>query len=115
MNRRVICPYCSGMGGDPEDRCEFCGGTGWTSPIPHTPTICVRDAGSYDMAGSAKGHSFAFECPECSRRGRFNTNFLGSRRVVCNGRRFLKVADEFGAIRDAGVSVRAWLDSGADR
>ena len=72
----------------------------------HVPAMCKKVPGTYDWAGSAKGQSHAFECPECRRRGRFNTNFLGSRHVVCDGSSFKRIPDSFAALREAGVDLR---------
>jgi hypothetical protein len=38
-----------------------------------------------------KNHSAEFECPECHRKARFNLNFLGRRKVFCDGQKFTKV------------------------
>lgn len=62
---------------------------------PHKHQVCTKlDAtGSNNRLSSSPGGaswSFEFRCPACGRTGRFNTNFLGSRVVVCDGIKFSK-------------------------
>jgi hypothetical protein len=41
---------------------------------------------------SLRNHSAAFECAECGRRERRNTNFLGNRfHLECDGQKFHRV------------------------
>ena len=56
----------------------------------HSPTQCIKDLGTQRY--SAKNWSVEFVCPTCAKRQRANTNFLGSRKMVCTGVRITKVA-----------------------
>jgi len=64
------------------------------SPADHPLLICVEVPGSGQY--SYRNWSSAFRCPDvrCGRVGRFNTNYLGRRRVACDGRRFLKLPEQ---------------------
>jgi hypothetical protein len=55
----------------------------------HEPTACERTTayGRY----SYKNWSLQYACPVCKRDGWFNKNFLGRRRVLCDGYKFHKV------------------------
>lgn len=58
----------------------------------HTPQVCK------EVSGTSRYHykswSFEYRCAACGRTGRFNTNYLGQRKVVCNGKRFSKIIKE---------------------
>ena len=54
----------------------------------HVPAQCTRKPWSESY--SIKDWSAAFECPMCKREGRFSLSFLGERRVVCTGTKFVK-------------------------
>jgi hypothetical protein len=54
----------------------------------HAPRVCNKNAGSAQYA--FRNWSHAYECPTCFRTGRFNKNFLGQRKVVCDGLKFTK-------------------------
>ena len=53
----------------------------------HDPTICEKTGHGYHHY---KNWSYAFQCPVCSRTGKFCLNFLGQRNVICNGQKFTK-------------------------
>ena len=56
----------------------------------HDKAVCKRDVSSSRYHN--KSWSSNFVCPVCGRTGRFNLNFLGQRNVVCDGKKFYKVA-----------------------
>ena len=77
----------------------------------HAPAMCKRVPGSErDVApGHSQrgcGWSSAYKCPDCGNRGRFNTNFLGRRHVICNGNVFRKIPDRMPELVKAGVDLR---------
>ena len=37
---------------------------------------------------SYRNWSYEFECPHCGRERRYNANYLGRKRVVCDGEKF---------------------------
>jgi hypothetical protein len=53
-----------------------------------------------------KNWSMEYGCPECGRRGWFSKNFLGQRKVVCDGVKFHKVSMTLGELRKAGLDVQ---------
>ena len=57
----------------------------------HAPAECKRLGGLHQRFAT-KSWSDAFECSACGVRQRFNLNFLGGKRVVCDGTKFTKVA-----------------------
>ena len=55
----------------------------------HDEVVCKADPNSAHY--HYKSWSKLFRCPECNRTGRFNTNYLGRRRIICDGTAFTKV------------------------
>jgi hypothetical protein len=55
-------------------------------PQFHTPTQCKRDAQQTVYVG--RGWKALFRCPACGRVKWQHLNFLGSRRLVCDGIKF---------------------------
>jgi hypothetical protein len=51
---------------------------------PHPEEVCVR-GGLDTVRYSGKNWSHEFRCPACGMTARQSDNFLGSRRVVCDG------------------------------
>ena len=49
----------------------------------HDETECKRD--NMTLQYHYKSWSVKFACPVCGRSGRFNLNFLGRRRIICDG------------------------------
>lgn len=78
----------------------------------HPWTVC-KALGGLHQRYSGKTWSDAFQCPCCGARRRYNTNFLGTRRVVCNGAgKFLEIPKvvTFGDIKKAqarGIDLMA--------
>lgn len=78
--------------------------------VQHTWTECKALHGLHQRF-SGKSWSDAFQCPCCGARRRYNTNFLGSKRVVCNGAgKFLEIPKRvtFGDIkgfREKGIDL----------
>lgn len=62
-----------------------------TMQAQHTAIECVRDIQGSQYCG--KSWKSRFTCPECGRKCWQNLNFLGRRRVMCNGTRFTKELD----------------------
>lgn len=56
----------------------------------HEPVQCNRLHG-WMLRYHNKSWSDAFECPTCKTRRRFNINYLGRRRIMCDGQKFTKV------------------------
>lgn len=57
----------------------------------HEPTVCKRKMGM-DLAYNGKNWSDAFRCPVCGAQKRYNLNFLGGHKVICDGSgKFTKV------------------------
>ena len=55
---------------------------------PHESAVCARE-NQVHFHGTSWSDSF--KCPVCGRRGRYNLNFLGPRRVFCDGAKFTLV------------------------
>lgn len=52
--------------------------------VQHQPVVAKRDPKSIDF--HTKSYSFDFRCPQCGKVRRFNTNYLGGRRLpLCDG------------------------------
>jgi hypothetical protein len=64
----------------------------------HPLLICVEIPSSSRY--SYRNWSLAFRCPDvqCGRVGRFNLNYLGRRRVACDGTRFVKLSEQSAAV-----------------
>lgn len=63
--------------------------------VSHPPIICPRGADPIDTQYVYKGWKARFTCPTCRRTAWFHLNFLGQRKVVCDGAKFTKLtADE---------------------
>ena len=54
----------------------------------HDKVAAVKVPGSAHY--SYRNWSIKYECPVCAHQGRFNTNFLGRRVVMCIGHTFIK-------------------------
>lgn len=86
-----------------------------TKPPLHGKAICDPVPGSSQFhATTARVYgswSTVYQCPCCDRRTRQNTNFLGRKKVICDGQKFykepltldLRVTDY--RARNPGVSV----------
>lgn len=62
-----------------------------TTPKPHEPAECKRQMGLH-LRFATKSWSDSFKCPVCGEAKRFNLNFLGGKRVMCDGTgKFTKV------------------------
>ena len=54
-----------------------------------------------------KNWSMEYGCPECGRRGWFSKNFLGQRKVICDGAKFHKVGVKtLAEVAKAGFAVK---------
>ena len=51
--------------------------------MKHLEVEAIKDVSTHRY--SFRNHSYAFRCPVCGRERRYNTNFLGRRRVMCSG------------------------------
>lgn len=81
---------------------------------PHNPVLIEREKqGVY----SGKGWKDKFICPECGRATYQSLNFLGARRMVCNGEKWQKMtASSFRWWQqEIGESVEAMVREGAGR
>jgi hypothetical protein len=63
--------------------------------VTHQLRVCVRQDDTFrnpNVLSSRHGcgsPSYEFRCPACNRTGRFNTNYLGKKKVVvCDGVKF---------------------------
>lgn len=54
----------------------------------HAPTEMMRGFSHY----CGKGWKALFDCPACGRKTWQNLNFLGRRKLVCNGQKITKEA-----------------------
>jgi len=54
----------------------------------HPPAVCVRMMG-LELQYSFKTWSDRFKCPVCGASQRRSLNFLGSRKLVCDGERIV--------------------------
>jgi hypothetical protein len=52
--------------------------------IQHTPTQAKRLMGAH-LQYSYRNWSDAFQCPTCEQKRRYSLNFLGQRKVICDG------------------------------
>ena len=50
----------------------------------HDPATCQR-VGGLEQRYSFRNWSDRFKCPECGNSRRFSINFLGSRKLICDG------------------------------
>jgi molecular chaperone DnaJ len=66
VNRRDLCPFCSGEGGSGNTACHSCRGTG-------------------SISRSQGGYAISQPCPQCSGRGKIKTNICSS----CAGNGFV--------------------------
>lgn len=57
-------------------------------PTSHEPAVCKKTGPGYFR----KSWTWDFVCPECGRKVRANTNFLGQRVVMCDGIKTARVA-----------------------
>lgn len=71
----------------------------------HTPAFAKRLSGLGNVRLGRRFDSHRYTCPECGRSKFFGSNFLGTRHVVCDGIRFITIADRMADIRAAGVDV----------
>lgn len=53
---------------------------------PHIEAEAVKQIDTHRY--SFRNHSYEFRCPVCERAKRYNTNYLGQRRVMCDGEKF---------------------------
>jgi len=60
--------------------------------IQHEAAICVRDVAGTQYVG--KGYRSKFTCPVCGRSSWQHLNFLGRRKMVCNGGKFSKERED---------------------
>lgn len=55
----------------------------------HALVVCVRTKAW--MRYSFRNWAACFGCPECGRFGWFSLNYLGQRKVICDGQRFRRM------------------------
>lgn len=74
---------------------------------PHTITECEYTDGWYHGRSTRRSGvwQWQFTCPACKRSGKFNRNFLGQRKVMCDGVKFTKILMD-------GLSVAGLPESG---
>jgi hypothetical protein len=60
--------------------------------VRHSELPCPETNSWYHGRSTAKGGQWQNEvtCPECGRKGRFLANYLGQRKVYCDGIKFTK-------------------------
>ena len=59
--------------------------------ISHEPAIAKRLMGAH-LRYSYRNWSDAFQCPTCEQKRRYSLNFLGQRKVICDGVKIAAVA-----------------------
>lgn len=57
--------------------------------MKHIETMTKRLMG-FHLQYSFKNWSDAFECPVCGKKKRYSLNFLGRKKVFCNGEKFTR-------------------------
>jgi hypothetical protein len=75
----------------------------------HKLAKCERVKGSERY--HYKSWSMDFACPTCGRRVHQSLQYLGSRKMFCDGRRSYRVGDAVGDVRKAGLDLREWCDA----
>jgi hypothetical protein len=68
--------------------------------VNHQPVQCERSSAPADSVYVGKGWKAKFICPSCGRNCWQHLNFLGRRKVVCDGVKFTKVTDEHASLRE---------------
>lgn len=61
--------------------------------VRHDLVRCAETNAWYHRRSNARvGHwMLQFTCPECGRKGKFQRNYLGQRKVMCDGIKFTKL------------------------
>ena len=63
--------------------------------VRHAKLVCLITNAWYHGSTARRGGAWMdqYTCPECGRQGKFLANYLGQRKVKCDGIKFTKETD----------------------
>ncbi len=77
--------------------------------MKHPLKLCTKVNG--ETRYHFRNWSQKFVCPTCGRGVWKSLNFLGQRKLFCDGNRSFAINDSIGAAWKAGLSLQEWVDA----